>query len=117
MNKKQARLRRGKRARVAMRERGDVRLVVNKTPRHIYAQVISGAGDKVLAAVSTVSAEIKGQVDYTGNVEAAAIVGKAIASKALEAGVSEVAFDRSGNKYHGRVKQLADAAREAGLKF
>ncbi len=117
MNKKQARLRRGKRARVAMRERGDVRLVVNKTPRHIYAQVISGEGDKVLAAASTVSADIKGQVKYTGNIEAAQVVGKAIAEKALAAGVTTVAFDRSGNKYHGRVKGLADAAREAGLKF
>lgn len=117
MNKKQARLRRGKRSRVAMRERGDVRLVVNKTPRHIYAQVISAEGGKVLAAASTLSAEIKGQVRSTGNIEAAVAVGKAIAEKAIAAGVSEVAFDRSGNKYHGRVKQLADAAREVGLKF
>lgn len=117
MNKKQARLRRGKRARIAMRERGDVRLVINKTPRHIYAQVISGEGDKVLASASTVTSEIKGQVKYTGNVEAAQAVGKAIAEKAVAAGVTEVAFDRSGNKYHGRVKSLAEAAREAGLKF
>ncbi len=95
MNKKQARLRRGKR----------------------YAQIITGSGDKVLAAASTVSADIKGQVNCTGNIEAAAVVGKAIAEKALAAGISEVAFDRSGNKYHGRVKRLADAAREAGLKF
>ncbi len=117
MNKKQAKLRRGKRARIAMRERGDVRLVVNKTPRHIYAQIISGEGDKVLAAASTLSAEIKGQVKYTGNIEAAAAVGKAIAEKAVAAGISVVAFDRSGNKYHGRIKGLAEAAREAGLKF
>ncbi|PID62435.1 MAG: 50S ribosomal protein L18 [Gammaproteobacteria bacterium] len=117
MNKKQARLRRGKRARVAMRERGDVRLVVNKTPRHIYAQVISGEGDKVLASASTLNADIKGQVKYTGNIEAAKVVGKVVAEKALAAGVSAVAFDRSGNKYHGRVKGLAEAAREAGLKF
>ncbi len=117
MNKKQSRLRRGMRARVAMRERGDVRLVVNKTPRHIYAQVISGCGSKVLAAASTVSPEIKSQVGYTGNIEAAQTVGKAIAEKAIAAGITEVAFDRSGNKYHGRIKGLADAAREAGLKF
>lgn len=117
MNKKQSRLRRGKRARIAMRERGDVRLVVNKTPRHIYAQVISGCGTKVLASASTVSSEIKGQVGYTGNIEAAQAVGKAIAEKATAAGVKKVAFDRSGNKYHGRVKGLADAAREAGLEF
>lgn len=117
MNKKQARLRRGKRSRVAMRERGDVRLVVNKTPRHIYAQVISGNGRKVLASASTVSPEIKGSVSYTGNIDAAVAVGKAVAEKALAAGVNEVAFDRSGNKYHGRIKGLADAARAAGLKF
>ncbi len=117
MNKKQSRLRRGMRARVAMRTRGDVRLVVNKTPRHIYAQVISGCGAKVLAAASTVSPEIKGQVNYTGNIEAAKAVGKAIAEKAVAAGIKKVAFDRSGNKYHGRVKSLADAAREAGLEF
>ncbi len=117
MNKKQARLRRSKRTRIAMRERGDVRLVVNKTPRHTYAQIISGEGDKVLAAASTLSAELKGQVSYTGNIEAAEAVGKAIAEKAIAVGVTEVAFDRSGNKYHGRVKHLADAAREAGLKF
>lgn len=117
MNKKQARLRRGKRTRIAMRERGDVRLVVNKTPRHIYAQVISGEGGQVLATASTVSAEVKGQIKYTGNIEAATVVGKAIAEKAIAVGISEVAFDRSGNKYHGRVKHLADAAREAGLKF
>lgn len=117
MNKKQARIRRGKRARMAMRERGDVRLVVNKTPRHIYAQVISSCGGQVLASASTVSAEIKGQVNYTGNIDAAAAVGKAIAEKALAAGIEAVAFDRSGNKYHGRVKKLAEAAREAGLNF
>ncbi|PID66834.1 MAG: 50S ribosomal protein L18 [Gammaproteobacteria bacterium] len=117
MNKKQSRLRRGMRARVAMRERGDVRLVVNKTPRHIYAQVISGCGSKVLAAASTLSPEIRGQVGYTGNIEAAQAVGKAIAEKATAAGIKKVAFDRSGNKYHGRIKGLAEAARAAGLEF
>lgn len=117
MQKKQSRLRRGRRSRVAMRVRGDVRLVVNKTSKHIYAQIISGCGAKVLAASSTLSADIKGAVKYTGNIDAAKAVGKAIAEKALEAGISEVAFDRSGNKYHGRVASLADAAREAGLKF
>ncbi len=117
MQKKESRLRRGRRSRVAMRVRGDVRLVVNKTSRHIYAQIISGCGSKVLASSSTVAADIKGAVSYTGNVDAAKAVGKAIAEKALAAGISEVAFDRSGNKYHGRVASLADAAREAGLKF
>ncbi|MGY0399040.1 MAG: 50S ribosomal protein L18 [Ostreibacterium sp.] len=117
MNKKQSRLRRGKRSRIAMRERGNIRLVVNKTPRHIYAQVISGCGTKVLVAASTVSPEIKSQLSYTGNIEAAVAVGKAVAEKAVAAGVKKVAFDRSGNQYHGRVKGLADAAREAGLEF
>lgn len=117
MNKKQAKLRRGKRTRSAMRARGDIRLVVNKTPRHIYAQVVSGCGSRVLASAATVSKEIKTQVDYTGNAEAAVVVGKLIAERAVAAGVKKVAFDRSGNKYHGRVKSLADAAREAGLEF
>ena len=117
MDKKQSRLRRGKRARIAMRERGDIRLVVNKTSRHMYAQVISSCGGKVLASASTVSSEIKGDIGYTGNIKAAQAVGKSIAKKAVAAGVKKVAFDRSGNKYHGRVKGLADAAREAGLEF
>lgn len=116
MQKKESRLR-GRRSRIAMRVRGDVRLVVNKTSKHIYAQIISGCGSKVLASSSTLTADIKGAVKYTGNIEAAKAVGKAIAEKALAAGISEVAFDRSGNKYHGRVASLADAAREAGLKF
>lgn len=117
MKKKESRLRRGRRSRIAMKVRGDIRLVVNKTSRHIYAQIISGCGSKVLASSSTLTADVKGAVKYTGNVEAAKAVGKQIAEKALQAGISEVAFDRSGNKYHGRVASLADAAREAGLKF
>lgn len=116
-NKKQAKIRRGLRSRLAMRERGDVRLVVNKTNKHIYAQIISSCGGKVLAAASTVSPDVKQQLSYTGNVEAATVIGKTIAEKAVAAGVKKVAFDRSGNKYHGRIKSLADAAREAGLEF
>ena len=98
-----------------MRERGALRLTVNRTPRHIYAQVISSAGDRVLAAASTLDQSLR--AGKTGNVEAAAEVGKLIAERAKSAGISRVAFDRSGYKYHGRVKALAEAAREGGLEF
>ena len=98
-----------------MRELGSVRLTVNRTPRHIYAQVISPAGDKVLATASTLDKELRG--GSTGNVGAATEVGKLIAERAKAAGVTAVAFDRSGFKYHGRVKALAEAAREGGLEF
>lgn len=114
-DKKAARLRRARRGRMNMRERGAVRLTVNRTPRHIYAQVISGAGDRVLAAASTLDQSLRS--GKTGNVEAAAQVGKLIAERAKSAGISRVAFDRSGYKYHGRVKALAEAAREGGLEF
>jgi large subunit ribosomal protein L18 len=117
MDKKSARQRRARKTRARIRELHMHRLCVNRTPRHIYAQIISPDGDKVLAAVSTVQADIKGDVKYTGNADAAAAVGKNIAEKAKAAGVSKVAFDRSGFKYHGRIKALADAAREAGLEF
>ena len=100
-----------------MREQGATRLVVHRTPRHIYAQVIAPNGSEVLAAASTVEKEIKEQVKYTGNKDAAAVVGKLVAERALAKGVQAVAFDRSGFKYHGRVQALADAAREAGLQF
>jgi large subunit ribosomal protein L18 len=89
---------------------------MHRTPRHAYAQVISPEG-KVLAAASTVEKDIRSAVKSTGNVEAAAAVGKAIAERAVKNGVEKVSFDRSGFKYHGRVKALADAAREAGLQF
>ena len=98
-----------------MRERGAVRLTVNRTPRHIYAQVISGPGDRVLASASTLDQSLRG--GNTGNVDAAAEVGKLIAETAKAAGITRVAFDRSGYKYHGRIKALADAARENGLEF
>jgi len=88
-----------------------------RTPRHIYAQVIDASGSRVLASASTVEAEVKASVKHGGNVAAAALVGKRIAEKAIAAGVQSVAFDRSGFRYHGRVKALADAAREVGLKF
>ncbi len=117
MDKKAARVRRGLRARMKIRELGAVRLCIHRTPRHIYAQIIAPNGAEVLAAASTLEKGIAGGLTYTGNIEAAAAVGKAIAEKAKAKGISEVAFDRSGFKYHGRVKALADAARENGLQF
>jgi len=98
-----------------MRELGAVRLTVNRTPRHIYAQVISPTGDRVLASASTLDKNLR--TGNTGNVVAAGEVGKLIAERAKAAGVTSVAFDRAGFKYHGRVRALADAAREAGLEF
>jgi len=117
MDKKRQRLRRARRARFKMREQGVARLTVHRTPRHIYAQVVAPEGDRVLAAASTVQRDLREAVKSTGNVEAASLVGRRIAEKASEAGVTEVAFDRSGFRYHGRVKALADAARENGLQF
>ncbi len=113
--KKNSRIRRATRARMKMRELGVSRLSIHRTPRHMYAQILSPAGDLVLASASTLDKDLRG--GKTGNAEAAAEVGKAIAEKAKAAGLTQVAFDRSGFKYHGRVKALADAAREAGLEF
>lgn len=117
MDKKSSRIRRSRKTRAKIRELGVDRLTIFRTPRHTYAQVISGENGKVVATASTVDKTLKGEVKYTGNVEAATAVGKAIAEKAKAAGIETVAFDRSGYKYHGRVKALADAARENGLKF
>jgi large subunit ribosomal protein L18 len=117
MDKKTSRLRRAARARFKMREMAVHRLVVHRTPRHIYAQLIAPTGSEVLAAASTVEADMRKDLKSTGNVDAAVVVGKAIAERAIEKGIKEVAFDRSGFKYHGRVKALAEAAREAGLQF
>jgi large subunit ribosomal protein L18 len=114
-DKKESRLRRARRGRMKMRELGAVRLTVHRTPRHIYAQVISPAGDRVLATASTLEKDLRDGA--TGNVDAAAKVGKRIAERAKTVGVTTVAFDRSGYKYHGRIKALADAAREGGLEF
>lgn len=100
-----------------MRNLGVHRLSVHRTPRHIYAQITAPNGDKTLAAASSVEASVRGSLGFTGNVDAAIAVGKAIAEKAKAAGIESVAFDRGGFAYHGRVKALADAAREAGLKF
>ena len=117
ISKKANRVRRAKRTRMKISELGAHRLSVHRTPRHIYAQVISPDGSKVIATASTVQKDIAGEARYTGNVEAASLVGKAIAEKSKSAGVTAVAFDRSGFRYHGRVKALADAARESGLEF
>jgi large subunit ribosomal protein L18 len=114
-DKKLSRQRRARRSRMKIREQGATRLCINRTPRHIYAQVIAEGGAKVLASASTLDKDLKSK--GTGNVTAAAAVGKLVAERAVAAGVKEVAFDRSGFKYHGRVKALADAAREAGLEF
>lgn len=113
--KNESRLRRARRARARMRDLGVNRLSVHRTPRHIYAQIIAPAGDKVLASASTLDSELRG--GKTGNIEAAAAVGKLVAERAKAAGIEAVAFDRRGYKYHGRVKALADAARETGLNF
>ncbi len=117
MEKKIARLRRAKSTRMHIRELGVARLSVHRTGQHIYAQVVTPAGDKVLAAASTVQKSVAEGLEGTKNKAAAAAVGRAIAERALKAGVDTVAFDRSGFRYHGRIAALADAAREAGLKF
>ncbi len=117
MNKKLSRLRRARKTRAKIQELLVPRLTIHRTPRHIYAQVIAAGGEKVLASASTVQADLKANLKSTGNVDAATVVGKAIAEKAKAAGIDTVAFDRSGFRYHGRVKALADAAREAGLSL
>ncbi len=117
MDKKETRLRRSRRARAKIRELAAFRLSVHRTPKHIYAQVISTDGTQTLVSASTLDKDIKAAATYTGNIDAATAVGKSIAEKAKKAGISNVAFDRSGFRYHGRVKALADAARENGLIF
>lgn len=115
IDKKTSRLRRAKRSRLKIRELGKVRLCIHRTPRHMYAQVITADGGQVLASASTLDKELR--EGATGNSDAAKKVGALIAERAKSAGIDSVAFDRSGFKYHGRVKALADAAREAGLEF
>ena len=117
MKKNIARLRRAKTTRSHIRTLGVPRLSVHRSAQHIYAQVQSADGDKVIAAASTVQKAIAESLKGTKNKSAAAAVGKAVAELALKAGVENVAFDRSGYRYHGRIQALADAAREAGLKF
>ena len=115
--KKAARLRRARKSRAHIRRLGKPRLTIFRSGRHIYAQVISSEDGNVLAAASTLQKAVADELKGTSNKEAAAAVGKAVAERAVEAGVKDVAFDRSGYRYHGRVKELADAAREVGLNF
>jgi large subunit ribosomal protein L18 len=117
MDKNTARLRRAKTTRSHIRKLGVVRLSVLRTGQHIYAQLFSADGSKVLAAASTVQADVREGLKGNKNMEAAAKVGRTIAEKAKAAGIDKVAFDRSGYRYHGRIKALADAAREGGLQF
>lgn len=120
LTKKEQRLRRARQTRIRIAQQSAVRLTVNRTNLHIYAAVISDDGTKVLASASTAEAEVRTQIGGAGkggNAAAAALIGKRIAERAKAAGIEKVAFDRSGFAYHGRVKALADAAREAGLQF
>jgi len=115
LSKKANRVRRARKTRAKIRHLEKLRLCVHRTPRHTYAQIISADGGKVLASASTLEAEIKANIKYGGNIEAARAVGHKIAEKAKAAGIDQVAFDRSGFHYHGRVQALAEAARESGL--
>lgn len=117
MDKKGKRRRRAGRVRARIALKGAHRLCVHRTPRHIYAQIIDPAGDRVVISASTLQKELRTALKSTGNKEAAAAVGKMIAERAREKGIETVAFDRSGFKYHGRVRALAEAAREAGLSI
>lgn len=118
MDKKQSRIRRSRRARAKIRELGAHRLTIHRTSQHIYAQIIAPNGERVLTSASTLDKAVRSEITgSTGNAAAAAIVGKHIAEKAKEVGIDRVAFDRSGFRYHGRVKALAEAAREVGLQF
>ena len=115
--RKVARLRRAKKTRARIRRAATSRLCVFRTPQHVYAQIIESSGGRVLVSASTAERQFREQIGYGGNVSAAALIGKRLAEKAKDAGIQRVAFDRSGYKYHGRVKALADAAREGGLEF
>lgn len=117
MDKRETRLRRARKTRAKIAELKMVRLSVHRSNTHIYAQIIDATGKTILASASSLEADVRGQISHGGNVSAAAVVGKRIAEKAKAAGVEKVAFDRSGFNYHGRVKALADAARENGLVF
>ncbi|MBK4775918.1 50S ribosomal protein L18 [Candidatus Pantoea edessiphila] len=116
-NKKSARVRRGNNTRYKIKELGCTRLLVHRTPRHIYAQVTNSKGSEVLVCASTLEKIISKQIKYTGNKAAAVIVGKIIAERAIKKGITSISFDRSGFQYHGRIQALANSARKAGLKF
>ena len=115
--RKAARLRRAGKTRARIRRDATNRLCVFRSPQHVYAQIIEPSGGQVLVSASTAEREVREQIGYGGNVGAAVAIGKRLAEKAKDAGIRQVAFDRSGYKYHGRVKALADAAREGGLEF
>ena len=115
--KNDSRLRRARQTRLKIREVGAVRLTVHRTNTHIYAQLISASGDKVLATASSVEKEVRAQLKHGANRKAAELIGQRIAAKAKEQGIDKVAFDRAGYRYHGRIKALAEAARAGGLKF
>jgi large subunit ribosomal protein L18 len=117
LDKKNSRLRRARRARAKIQELGVYRISVHRTPRHIYAQIVSPNGSETVASASSLDSELRKELKYTGNVAAASAVGRAIADRAKAKGKIKVAFDRYGFKYHGRIKALADAAREGGLEF
>jgi large subunit ribosomal protein L18 len=117
INKNQARLRRARKTRAKISELKSVRLSVHRSNNHIYAQVISSCGSRVLVSASSLEPEVRKEISNGGNVTAASLIGKLVAERAVRAGIDLVAFDRSGLQYHGRVKALAEAAREAGLKF
>lgn len=117
ISNEQKRMRRAGRIRRRIARLAVIRLAIHRTPQHIYAQILDATGGKVLASASTLEKEVRASLKHGGNVEAAKIVGKRIAEKAKAAGVTRVAFDRAGYQYHGRVKALADAAREHGLQF
>ena len=117
MNKTKSRLRRARKTRFKIAELNAHRLCIHRTSQHIYAQVIAPTGDETLVTASSLEPELRAVIKYSGNVDAAKAVGEKIAQRAKEKGIDTVAFDRSGFRYHGRVKALADAAREAGLKF
>jgi large subunit ribosomal protein L18 len=117
MSKKSSRMRRATKSRSKIARLGADRLSIHRTPRHIYAQVVQAETGKVMASASTLEVEMRKELGNGGNIAAASAVGKRIAEKAVAAGIKTVAFDRSGFRYHGRVKALADAARENGLEF
>ena len=117
MKKKITRLRRARKTRARIRSTGVNRLCVHRTPRHVYAQIISPCGSRVLTSASTLDKEIRSQFKYSGNIEAATVVGRVLAERAKKVGITSVAFDRSGFRFHGRIKALAEAARAGGMKF
>lgn len=117
MDKKISRLRRAAKCRAKMKKLQSYRLTVHRTPRHIYAQVLSCDNTKVIASASTLDVEIKNKLTFTGNILAAEIVGKTVAQRTVIRGITKVSFDRSGFSYHGRIKALADAARKSGLQL